>query len=201
MGPPGGKTVELHTRVWIGQGGKAGDGYVRVQAHQLALAGDLELAFPRGLAGFKTRGVTGAYCHGGISLQEMVIPVIFLKAKDVKPYVPKTTKVLLEMEKPKITTRFFSVKATYRLTGLMGAEEIRVNLAVRANRKEVGFAAMAAYGFEEGTREIMLRRDEPNAITIMLTEENLDSVSVHALDTISQVELARLENIPVAISI
>ena len=115
--------------------------------------------------------------------------------------MPKTTKVLLEMDKPKITTRFFSVKATYRLTGLMGAEEIRVNLAVRANRKEVGFAAMAAYGFEEGTREIMLRRDEPNAITIMLTEENLESVSVHALDTISQVELARLENIPVAITI
>jgi hypothetical protein len=201
MDPPGGKTVELHTRVWVGQGGKAGDGYMRVPAHQLGLAGDLELAFPRGLAGFKTRGVTGAYCHGGTSLQEMVIPVICLKAKEVRPYIPKTTKVLLEIEKSKITTRFFSVKATYRLTGLMGAEEIRVNLAVRANRKEVGFAAMAAYGFEEGTREIILRRDEPNAITIMLTGESLDSVSLHALDTISQVELARLENIPVAISI
>ncbi|MEJ5330223.1 MAG: PglZ domain-containing protein [Desulfobaccales bacterium] len=201
MDPPGGKTIALHNRVWIGQGGKAGDGYVRVLAHHLAMGGDLELAFPKGLAVFKTRGVTGAYCHGGISFQEMVIPVISLRAKELRPYVPKTTKVLLEMDKTKVTTRFFSVKATYGLTGLMGAEEIRINLSVRANRKEVGFAVMAAYGFEEGTREIVLRRDKPNAITIMITEENLTSISVHALDAISQVELARLENIPVAIYI
>ncbi len=48
--PPGGQTVDLHPRVWIGRGGMAAPGFIRVPASQLGLAGDLELAFPLGLA-------------------------------------------------------------------------------------------------------------------------------------------------------
>ena len=72
--PPGGQTVDLHPRVWIGRGGTAAPGYMRVPASQLGLAGDLELAFPLGLACFRTRGSRRGYCHGGISLQELVHP-------------------------------------------------------------------------------------------------------------------------------
>ncbi len=41
MDSPGGTTVELHPRVWIGRGGQAADGYVRVTASQLEVGGDL----------------------------------------------------------------------------------------------------------------------------------------------------------------
>lgn len=118
------------------------------------------------------------------------------------PYSLKTAAVKLVMEKAKITTRFFSVTATYhRVHGIGSAEEIRVRAAVRCNRKEVGAVAMAAYGFEEGTREIRLRDGEANALTLMLTEDQgLEHVSVHVLDAISQLELARLERIPVDIA-
>ena len=63
---------------------------------------------------------------------------------------------------------------------------------------------MAAYGFEEGRSEaeIVLERDKPNAITMMLTEEfESPVVSVHVLDALTDVELASLKNIPVEISI
>ena len=202
MDPPGGKTVELHRRVWIGKGGKAGEGFIRVSASQLGLGGDLELAFPISLACFKAKGGSMAYFHGGISLQEMVIPIILLKAKKAKPYALKGRVVKLSMDKPRVTTRFFSVAATYTIEGLFAAEEIRVKVAVRAKRKDVGFAAMSAYGFEEGTKEIVLQKDKPNAITFMLTDvHDVKSVSVHVLDVSSQLELARLEHIPVAIAI
>jgi hypothetical protein len=107
------------------------------------------------------------------------------------------------MEKPKITTRFFSITVTYqRLHGIGSSEEIRVKIAVRANRKEVGAVVTAAYGFEEGAKEILLREGKPNAITLMLTDDQgFDSVTVHVLDAISQVELTKSESIPVGIAL
>lgn len=69
------------------------------------------------------------------------------------------------------------------------------------NRQDVGFAAMAAYGFEEGTKEIVLRKDKPNPITFMLKDvEEIRSVTIHVYEAISQIELARMEHIPVDIT-
>lgn len=202
MDPPGGKTAELHRRVWIGQGGTTGDGFVRMPASLLHLGGPFELAFPRGLGCFKIKGGGGAYCHGGASLQELVIPVITLKPRTVPPYSLKTTAVKLALEKAKVTARFFSITATYhRLHGIGSSEEIRVKVAVRANRKEVGVVAMAAYGFEEGTKEILLRDGQPNALTLMLTEDKgFEHITVHVLDAISQVEMAKSEPLPVSLA-
>ena len=113
-----------------------------------------------------------------------------------------TTTVMLSLAKPKITTRFFSVEACYVVGGLFGDATKRVKVVVRANRTEVGVAAMAAYGFEEGTQEIVLEKDRPNAITMMLTTEvDTPTVSVHVLDATTQVEFAALKNIPVEITI
>jgi len=202
MDPPGGKTVELHRRVWIGKGGKSGEGFIRVSASDMGLGGDLELAFPRSLSCFKSKGGSTAYFHGGISLQEMIIPVILLEKKEVEPHGLKTAVVELSVGKSKITTRFFSVTATYFSEGLFGPEEIRVKLSVKSKRKDVGFAAMSAYGFEEGTKEIILQKDTPNSITFMLTDvQDLKNLTIHVLDAISQVELARIEHIPVEIAI
>jgi len=202
MDPPGGHTAELHRRVWIGKGGKSAEGYLRVSAADLGLKGDLEFSFPRSLACFKTKGASMAYFHGGISLQEMIIPIILMRAKKTKPYAPEMAGVTLTMDKSKVTTRFFSITATYYVVGLLGADEIRVIMSVKADRKEVGFAAVAAYGFEESTKEIVLQKDRPNAVTLMLSDvKDISSVSVHVMDAISQVELKRLEHIPVQISI
>jgi hypothetical protein len=106
------------------------------------------------------------------------------------------------MEKPKITTRFFSVSVTYRISDLFGVETKRVNVLVKSNRKDVGAAVMAAYGFEEGTRDIVLQNGKPDAITLMIVDDaDLTTVSVHVIDVATQVTLARLENLPVAMSL
>jgi hypothetical protein len=109
---------------------------------------------------------------------------------------------IAHVAKPKITTRFFSVEARYIVGGLFGEDTKRVKAVVRTNRPEVGMAAMAAYGFEEGTQEVVLEKDRPNAITMMLTTEiEVATVSVHILDATTQVELAALKNIPIEITI
>ena len=201
--PPGGQTVDLHPRVWIGRGGMAAPGYIRVPASQLGLAGDLELAFPLGLAAFPHPGqspwvlpwwyLTPGTCSS---------PSATISVREPRATGLGTATVTLTLAKPRITTRFFSVEARYVVGGLFGDDMKRVKVVVRAHRTEVGVAAMAAYGFEEGTQEIVLEKDRPNAITMMLTTEvEASTVSVHVLDATTQVEFAALKNIPVEITI
>ncbi len=201
MDSPGGDTIEIHGRAWIGKGGAAGEGYIRVSADQLGLGGNVELAFPRSLACFKTKGGTKAYCHGGISFQEMIIPVIHLTPKRSEQTYSKGS-VQLQISGSKITNRFFSITALYKEQGLFAAKEIRVKVIIKSGRKEVGSAVMAAYGFEGATKEINLKPNESNPITLILTDvDDITQVSIHMLDAISQVELGRLKDIPVDIAL
>lgn len=200
--PPGGNTVDLHPRVWIGRGGAEAPGSLRVTANQIGLGGDLELAFPPGLACFRSRGSSYSYFHGGLSLQELLIPVVSITVHAIHAQGMGTASVNLTLAKPKITTRFFSIEVRYIVTGFFDAPTKRIKVIVRANRSTVGTAAMAAYGFEEGIQEIVLEKDKPNVITMMLTAElDISTVSVHVLDAITQVELAAVKDIPVEISI
>lgn len=108
----------------------------------------------------------------------------------------------LTLAKPKITTRFFSIEVCYIGAGFFDVSTKRVKVVVRANSSAVGTAAMAAYGFEEGVQEIVLEKDKPNAITMMLAAElGVSTVSVHVLDAITQVEVAAVKGILVEISI
>jgi len=203
MDSPGGTVLELHPRVWIGKGGTDAKGYVRVGANQLEFGGDLELAFARGLSCFRVKGGVGGYFHGGISLQEMVIPVAVLQSKaSAAGGAAAGIKIKLEFGKSAITNRFFSMVATLEVYGLFPPEDVRVRAAVLSNKKEVGFCAMAAYGYEEGSREIAMRKNEPNALTFMLSEDaGVEKVTVQILDCHTQLELASVADVPVKLGI
>ena len=197
--PPGGDTVDLHRRVWIGRGGATGDAFVRVPAGQLGLGRELELAFPRGLGCFKTPGGGTAFFHGGTSLQELVVPLAIMKLR--KEAAPEIAAAIIEltMDKANITNRLFSVVARYAGGSLFAAAEKRVKVSVCSGRQEIG---TAAYGFEDGTQEVVLKQGKPNAITVMLTgDTDVSSVSIHVIDTVSQVELTSMKNVPVDIAV
>lgn len=51
--PPGGETVELHRRVWIGRGGSASKSYLRTCLADFGIESNLELAVSRDFACFK----------------------------------------------------------------------------------------------------------------------------------------------------
>jgi len=82
---PGGKTLEIHRRCWIGQGGSTPPGTVRLTGPQLGYDTDLEFVFPTGIGVFKAGGDLG-YHHGGLSLQEMIIPVVSLRMGKEKAF-------------------------------------------------------------------------------------------------------------------
>lgn len=175
----------------------------RVAASELEFGGDLEMAFPRGLSCFRVKGGVGGYFHGGISLQEMVIPVAVLQNKSSAGIGAATgIQVRLEFGKSAITNRFFSMVATFDAQGLFPPKVVRVRAAVLSKKKEVGFCAMAAYGYEGGSREITIRKNEPNALTFMLSEDTgVEKVTVQIVDCHTQLELASMADVPVKLGI
>jgi hypothetical protein len=206
--PPGGNTIDLHPRVWVGSGGKVSPFYMRLKAHQIGLQSEFEFAFPRGLACFKTRGELNDYFHGGLSLPELAIPVISISSKQKQNNLPLKSipyKITIKLNRQKITNRFFTIEISYLLKGLLrevvkdGTKKVKVN--VKSANSNVGDAVSAAYGFDDGSREILLENARPNNVTIMLTDNIQDCISIYVLDVESEAILASLLNIPVELVI
>lgn len=200
MNPPGGETVEMHPRCWIGQGGTSADGFFRVSASTLELGGPLECAFPRSLGTFKVKGGSGAYFHGGPTLQEQIIPVVHLQTKAPARGKAASAKITVAFSKGSITNRFFSVTATLESDEMFTPEARSVRVEVLSGKDVAGHAAMAAYGFEEGSREITIEPGRPNSITIMLTASPA-RISLRLLNSKDDAPLATMNDIPVNLSL
>lgn len=183
---PGGETLDLHRRVWIGRGGSAAAGVLRASAAQLGLGGDLELATPRSLAVFEASGGAG-YLHGGVSPQELIVPVLELvriapAGKARLRAAPQLTWEVVPGSRAGISTRFFSVTLRATTPELLPIEPPRVRVELRLSLPEVHVvtAASADYGLDSATGELDLRVDtqieggrtvEPNRVTFHISDD------------------------------
>jgi hypothetical protein len=207
---PGGETADLHRRVWVGVGGTQEPSYLRTSLSSLGVESEFDIATPWNFACFKVKGGARAYFHGGMSPQELIVPVVSL-APSKKPPAATPTPIdwKLTTGTPKLTTRFFSVQVTGKQAGLFGLEPPKVRVEIRAKGKPVSRPVSASYGFEDATGEVELRaRDdnpkevEPNTVALMIVEEiSQNTVALVLLDASSGAELASLDRIDVAISI
>jgi hypothetical protein len=141
---PGGDTVDLHRRCWIGRGGADPMGTVRVSAATLGYDSDLDFVFPSGLGVFKAGGGL-SYHHGGTSLQELIVPVVTLRA----PAAPSATnaeaaglRVSLRDVPTAIVNRTLSVEVVAE-AGLFSTETVAVRIALVSGPHQVGTAGMA----------------------------------------------------------
>ncbi len=199
--PPDAKPVKLNQRVWIGRGGKTPTGCLRLKASDLGLGGDLECIFPPGLSAFTVTAGAAQYFHGGLSLQEMVIPVAVIHLQAVQAPLAKIA-YSLTMERPLITSRLFTVAAHFSVEGFFDAPQRRVSCIAKYKGETIAKAVAAGYGFDQNTSEVILKKERTNYITLMLTKElNNVTVKVHLLDPDTQVELAHLDGVKVDIAI
>jgi hypothetical protein len=208
--PPGGKTALLHRRVWVGQGGAASNSYLRTTLAKLGTSSELEIAVPWTLAGFRTPGPT-AYFHGGLSPEEIILPVISLRPRGwLSTDQVKKAEWELSLGSAKITTRFLSVRITAQFRGLFEAEWPTVRIEVHTNGEVCSIPVSGTYGFSETTGQIALRGSEansnvvePNTVALMLTEKapTTGTVSVHLVDSVGGVELRTIEKVEVSIAI
>lgn len=208
--PPGGKTVALKRRVWVGQGGAKVEGTLRAPLSAFGVGGALELVTPRGLAAFKAPGSGLEYFHGGLSLQELVVPVLTIRASAAQTQpVGAAVKWKLAVGSGKITTRFVSVTVEGGGEGLLPVEPPVIRVEVRTDGKVISAPVSASFGFDDATGDVKLARSDESeqrvasvTVTLMITETPAaNRVSVHLLDASTGVMLASLDKVPFSISI
>jgi hypothetical protein len=206
---PGGDTADLHRRVWVGVGGTSEPSYLRTALSSLGVESDLDLATPWTFACFKSKGGARAYFHGGLSPQELIIPIMTMTATAQSLAGPPTgIDWKLTPGSAKLSTRFFSVQIAGEVTGLFGVEPPKVRVEVRAGKKVISNPVSASYGFEDATGEVKLKvladdpkKIEPNTVTVMITDDtDQKSVGIYLIDASSGAELTSQTQIENAIS-
>jgi ribosomal protein L15 len=189
---PGGKVEDLHRRVWIGVGGNSEPSYLRTSLASLGVDSEFDIATPWTFAVFKVKGGGRAYFHGGLSPQELIVPVVVLHSLAKASAPSAGIQWTLKSGTSKLTTRFFSVQITGEQSNLFEIEPPKVRIELRANKKPISIPVSASYGFEDATGEVKLKtaendnkRIEPNTVTVKLLvpeEITQKTVEVHLID-------------------
>jgi hypothetical protein len=181
MEAPGGDTADLHRRCWIGKGGGTPPGAVRVAGAKLGYNTDLEFVFPVSTAVFKAGGDL-AFHHGGPSLQEMVVPVLTVKARPQSATKTVSSGVSVTHEFDAITNRIFTIKV--ELTGVAKGlfdQTLVVRPLVVGEGHEVAQAALAVGG-ELQSGLLALQPQTPVSVGFILTDERVSSARIQILD-------------------
>ena len=192
---PGGETIDLHRRCWIGRGGANPTGTIRVSGAELGYDTDLDCIFPTGIGVFRAGGSL-AYHHGGISLQEMVVPVLTLRTA-VPPEPGESEGDWSLKGVPKmLNNRTFGV--TIGHSGLFAADPISVRPVLLAGGEQVGEAGMALDAhFDRATKTVTIEPKRPASVAMVLRRENCASIRIAVLDPATDSVLVQSEDIPV----
>ena len=184
--------------------------YLRTSLSSLGIESEYDIATPWTFAVFKSKGGGRAYFHGGLSPQELIVPVVVMHSTAKPTGTTTGIQWTLTPGTAKLTTRFFSVQiaGSQSASSLFGFEPPKVRIELRANKKCVSMPVSASYGFEDATGEVKLKisesdnkRIEPNTVTVMLSEEiSQKTIGVYLLDAVTGAELAASLTLDVAIS-
>ena len=205
---PGGKVEDLHRRVWVGVGGTSEPSYLRTSLTSLGVDSEFDIATPWTFAVFKSKGGGRAYFHGGLSPQELIIPVVVMHSAAKSAASSTSIQWTLSPGTAKLTTRFFSVQVSGSQSSLFGFDPPKIRIELRANKKCVSLPVSASYGFEDATGEVKLKttedddkRIEANTVTVMVSEEiPQKTVGVYLVDATTGAELTPPLTLDVAIS-
>ena len=200
---PGGHTVELHRRCWIGCGGATPAGCVRVSATSLGYVSDLEFVFPVGPGVFKAGGDL-AFHHGSASLQELVIPVLTVRTKTEQSGRAAASTITVSGSPPAVTNRIFSV--TLQLGGqnrALFSTALVVRPLLMTAGKQVGSVGMASNAeLDRSTGCVTLPTNTSVTVAFLLNDDTVASLRIVVQDPATDGVLYRSPaDIPVRLGI
>ena len=197
---PGGNTVDIHRRCWIGHGGTTPPGTVRVSGAEIGYDTNLDFVFPIGLGVFKAGGGL-SFHHGSVSLQELVIPVVSLRIPLRDSKMPTGKVAQLRGVPDKITNRTFGVRVLV-VGDLFTTEPVALRVVLVSGNEQVGQAGIAIGGDLDRSSGIL--HVSPNAdanVGMMLTRDDRTSVRVVVLDPATDAVLDQSDELPVKLGI
>jgi len=180
ISPPGGDTVDLHRRCWIGRGGTTPPGTVRISGPKLGYDTNLDVVVPTSVSVFKAGGDL-AYHHGGASLQELVIPVISVRMKATT--VADEKKALdVKLSTDTISNRIFLIEIGLGAgAGGFFAEPRRVRPIGVVSGRQVAVAKMTGAGAIENG-EVLVGPSQTVTVGLILTDDEVQSLRIQVLD-------------------
>ena len=190
---PGGDTVSAHRRCWVGRGGKTPPGTVRVSGADLGYDTDLEFVFPVGLGVFRAQGGL-SFHHGGLSLQELLVPVVSFRISG-KPEAAETgVMVELSAVPDQITNRTFGVKITVMPKDLFTQDPVPLRVVGLSDKgDQVARAGMVMDADFDATSGIVRVAPKATAtVGLLLTrDEGYKTVEIVVQNAETDAELAR----------
>jgi hypothetical protein len=194
--PEGGTTVDLHRRCWIGRGGSTPSSCVRIAGRDLGYATDLDLVVPKGAGVFRAGGDL-AYHHGGLSIQEMLIPVMTFELKAQRPAGrAKIEQVSLSAPRD-VTNRIFSVRLNSNELSGIGSHHVRVIAVNAADGTISGRAAFATTGWDAEAQTIQVPGGGLVDVGLQLDDDEVQEIRVLVVEVGSDRVMTDSEPIPV----
>jgi PglZ domain len=176
---PKGGSGELHRRAWIGRGGVDHPSVLRVSLASTGVTSDLDILVPRSLALFKAGG-SKQFFHGGLSPQELVIPVIV--AQIAAPAETGALKVDVDVVGNSISTGMFA--ATVAFTGDLFTNSVVVRAIARRGKDLVVAQVINGDGFDASSGTVSVPATNEVRLMFQVTKrlDPNDKVEVQVLD-------------------
>lgn len=198
---PGGDTVDLHRRCWVGRGGATPPGSLRIQGAKLGYATDLDIAVPISSSVFRAGGDL-AYHHGGASLQEMVIPVITAKLRTNAVAKVEKNAVTVSHGFTAVTNRIFSIQVVLGGANRSLFDTARTIRPVVVAGDRVVAKASVAVGATLNDGQLRLEAGISVTVGFILTDDAINVLRIQVLDAETDAVLyASPKDIPVRLGV
>ena len=197
---PGGDTVDIHRRCWIGHGGTTPPGTVRVTGAELGYDTKLDFVFTTGLGVFKSGGGL-SFHHGSVSLQELVIPVLSLRIPPKESKAATDTVVQLHGLPDRITNRTFGVRIV-TIADIFVSGKIALRVILVSGNEQVGQAGIAIDGdLDRSSGVLSMSPNSEASVGMMLTRDDCSTVRVVVLDPATDAILDQSDELSVNLGI
>ncbi|MDQ4044273.1 MAG: PglZ domain-containing protein, partial [Chloroflexota bacterium] len=180
-GKPPGEWLTIHERFLLGDGAGDAANFV-LPAERLGIRGDFsQAAGPRALVAYRA-GQT--YFHGGVSLQEAVVPVISIRLRGAEPQTAKKPSITLSYKRGKnITTRLPVFEIAAGTADLFSADAA-IEILLEAHDRSGNVVGEAKPGgpVNPVTRTVALKPGTAEQVTLRMEMDFEGKFTVKALD-------------------
>jgi len=164
---PPGSWLENKRRCLLGSGLSGAAGSITLKAGHVGIQGDVqEVCLP---IGFRVFSDGEGYFHGGLSLQEAVVPVVVFRAGGKIPSSAGKPEIDINYRSDKFTSRVIGLKLYLQGDMFSTAARVRVEAygGTGTKAKVVGEAADCE-ARDEKTREVMLQANKETPVPVLL---------------------------------
>jgi len=188
---PPGEWQEIKRRCRLGQGFSSATGTLTLKAGHVGIQGDVqEICLP---IGFRVFSEGDGYFHGGLSLQEAVVPVVAFRASAAESGMAGKPEIEILYRSDKFTSRVIGLKFYLRSDMFSTAARVRIEAydGTGAKAKVVGESADCE-ARDDKTREVMLQAGKETPVPLLIDPDFAGSeIEVRVSDPETRVVWAR----------